>query len=99
MPSVDLPLPFEAYKGADPFVFVSYAHKDGIVVYPEIAWLHNAGYRIWYDEGIDPGNEWPDEVANALAKSSFFLVFISDSAVESRNVRNEINYALNKQKP
>jgi len=99
MPDVDLQLPFEAYAGNQPYLFVSYAHKDGGSVFPELRSLHQAGYRIWYDEGIDPGNEWPDEIAKALDRAEFFMVFISKSAVDSRNVRNEINYALNKQKP
>jgi hypothetical protein len=91
--------PFEAYVGDEPFVFVSYSHKDSRIVYPEIARLHQNGFRIWYDEGIDPGNEWPQEVANALARCLFFLVFISPRAVESANVRNEINFAINRKKP
>jgi TIR domain len=99
MPDVDLPLPFEAYTGDKPFVFASYAHKDGRLVFPELRALHEKGLRIWYDEGIDPGNEWPEEIANALQRASFFIVFISRSAVESRNVRSEINFALNEGKP
>jgi len=78
---------------------VSYAHLDGALVFPEIQALHNAGYRLWYDEGIDPGNEWPDEIATALDGASLFLVFISEALVRSRNVRNEVNYALNRSKP
>jgi hypothetical protein len=99
MPDVDSPPPFEAYTGDQPCIFVSYAHKDGAVVFPEITRLHEQGYRIWYDEGIDPGNEWPEEVANALADAACFVVFISPNAVESRNVRNEISFALNNKKP
>jgi formylglycine-generating enzyme required for sulfatase activity len=38
-------------------------------------------------------------VANALDRSSFFLVFISARAVESKNVKNEINFAINHHKP
>jgi TIR domain len=98
MPDVEILLPFEAYKGNEPYIFVSYAHKDGKLIFPEIKCLHDQGYRIWYDEGIDPGNEWPEEVAQALANSSFFLVYISPYAVNSRNVRNEINFALNNKK-
>ena len=99
MPDVDLPLPFEAYTGEKPFVFASYAHKDGRLVFPELRALHEKGLRIWYDEGIDPGNEWPEEIANALQRASFFIVFISRAAVESRNVKKEINFALNEGKP
>lgn len=98
-PDVDLPLPFEAYTGDKPLVFASYAHKDGRLVFPELRALHEKGLRIWYDEGIDPGNDWPEEIARALQRASFFIVFISRSAVESRNVRSEINFALNEAKP
>jgi hypothetical protein len=93
--ALDLPLPFEAYVGDQPYVFASYAHKDGRVVFPELLTLYENGIRIWYDEGIAPGNEWPESIARALHRASVFLVFISRSAVDSKNVRNEINFALN----
>lgn len=99
MPDVDLPLPFEAYSGREPFVFVSYAHREGALVFEEISYLHQAGYRVWYDEGIDPGNEWPEAVAQALSNAAQFLVFVSPNVVASRNVRNEINFALNRGMP
>ena len=99
MPDAPLPAPFEAYVGDEPYLFASYAHLDGAVVFPELIYLRDQGYRVWYDEGIDPGNEWPEEVAKALAGSAFFVVFISSHAVKSQNVRNEINYALNGRKP
>jgi len=63
----------------------------------EVFWiikkLADARFRIWYDEGIEPGNEWPEEVGKALTGCQLFLVFMSPTAMESRNVRNEINYA------
>lgn len=99
MSDVDLPIPFEAYDGEEPFIFISYAHKDAALVYPEIQALHEQGYRIWYDEGIDPGNEWPDQIARALGRCANFLVFITKNAVASKNVKNEINFALNRDKP
>ncbi len=99
MPDVDLPLPCDAYTGNEPFIFVSYAHKDGALVYPEIERLSAAGYRVWYDEGIDPGNEWPEEIALAIKRCALFLVYVTPNAVQSKNVRNEINFALNRGKP
>lgn len=97
-PAGDLQPPFEAYTGTAPFIFVSYAHKDGAIVFPELARLRGLGYRIWYDEGIDPGNEWPEEIAAALQACRHFLVFISPRAVASKNVRDEINFAINREK-
>ena len=91
--------PFEACSKAEPFIFVSYSHADAGLVYPAIQLIHQMGFRIWYDEGIDPGNEWPEEVAEALDRSSFFLVFISPQSVISENVRKEIDFAISHKKP
>ena len=99
MPDASLPPPFDAYVGDEPYIFVSYAHKDAAAVYPEITQLHEQGFRIWYDEGIDPGNEWPEEIGAALIKASYFIVFISPNAGRSENVRNEIHLALDEQIP
>jgi hypothetical protein len=90
--------PFEAYQGEKPTIFISYAHRDAAEVYPEIHRLHQLGYHIWYDEGIDPGNEWPEEIAKALDACTLFLAFISERSANSINCRNEINYALNNKK-
>ncbi len=95
----DLLPPFEAYKGNQPFIFASYAHKDKMVVFQMLARLKQEGFRLWYDEGIDPGNEWPDEIAVALDNCYMFIVFISENSVLSQNVKNEINYALRNKKP
>ena len=45
--------PFPAYKGDEPYIFVSYAHNDAGQVYSELSWLHDLGFNIWYDEGIE----------------------------------------------
>ncbi|AWX31717.1 BspA family leucine-rich repeat surface protein [Methanosphaera sp. BMS] len=92
-------VPFHAYGGDEPYIFVSYAHTDAKKVFPEIKRFHDDGYNIWYDQGISPGNEWTEEIAKALKDCSLFIVFITSNSVDSINVRNEINYALDKRKP
>ena len=67
-------------------------------MYPEIKALYEKGYRIWYDEGITPGSEWPEEIARAITDSAIFIVFISQAAIQSRNVKREIAYALDENK-
>jgi hypothetical protein len=98
MPSVIFPLPFEAYEGTEPYIFVSYAHSDAKDVYEDIQFIHELGYRIWYDEGIDPGNEWSADIEKAIIGCSCFIVFISPQSVASQNVCDEINLALNLKK-
>lgn len=88
-----LPKPFSAYKGIEPYVFVSYAHRDDGEVYPELEWLHNEGINIWYDEGIEPGYEWRAEIARAIKKSQLLLFFASPNSVISENCKREVNLA------
>jgi len=90
--------PFEAYAGDQPYVFVSYAHADGELVFREIKKLHQAGYRIWYDEGIEPGDDWPEHIAQAVIGCSLFLLYTSPRSAASENCRNEVNLALNRKK-
>ena len=45
-------------------------------------------------EGIPPSTEWVEEIAQAIKKSSLFVLFMSPQAVSSRFVRNEISYAV-----
>ncbi|MCX6055796.1 MAG: TIR domain-containing protein [Chloroflexi bacterium] len=92
-------IPFAAYKGNKPYLFISYSHKDSALVYSIISRFNDQGYPVWYDEGIEPGIEWPEEIAHALNNCSLFVVFISPNSVLSENVRNEINFALAKRSP
>jgi hypothetical protein len=91
-------VPFDAYKGTKPYIFVSYSHKNMSEVFGIIKKLNDSRYRIWFDEGIEPGNEWPEVVGKALLGSTQFLVFMSRTAATSRNVRNEINLAFSEGK-
>jgi len=90
--------PFPAYRGTMPYIFVSYSHADMKEVFRIIKQLNASRYRIWFDEGIEPGNEWPEVVGRAVLECSQFIVFMSPTAVDSRNVRNEINLATSADK-
>ena len=92
-------IPFPAYRGNNPYIFISYAHANANEVFRVIKQFHDQGYNVWYDEGIAPGNEWTDEIANALENAALFLVFLTPESEASTNVRDEINYALNDNKP
>lgn len=68
-------------------------------MFPEISWLQQNGFRVWYDEGIAPGRRWADGIGTALKACSHFVVFISQNAANSPHVQDEINLALNRHKP
>lgn len=87
------------YSGNEDFTFVSYCHKDKTRVLPIIAKLMEKGCRIWYDDGIDPGTEWPEVIAEHLGSCAACVAFVSEASVMSHNCRREINFALMKQRP
>lgn len=86
--------PFKAYRGSEPYIFVCYGHADADTVYAELSWVNGDGFNIWYDEGIEPGESWRDEVASAITQSSLFLIFISPNSVLSKVCLQELNLAL-----
>jgi tetratricopeptide (TPR) repeat protein len=92
-------MPFEAYKGDGPFVFVSYSHTDRLQVYPIIDYLNRTGINIWYDEGIPISEDWKESIVENLERCSAFVVFITPHIIDSEYVRKEISFALKKQKP
>lgn len=86
--------PFPAYEGDEPFVFVCYAHEDSDLVYKELGRLHQAGFNVWYDEGIEPGAEWSAEIAEHIEQCAAFLFFATPRSVEREYCRREVSYAL-----
>ncbi len=87
------------YEGSEAYIFISYAHKDSDRVFQIVNELAAQGYRIWYDEGIAPGSEWPENIAQHLNAAGMVMAFLSPNAVASPHCRREINFALSKRKP
>lgn len=87
------------YEGQEPYIFVSYCHKDRARVMPVVERMAREGYRVWYDEGIDPGTEWPEIIARHLNGCAACVAFLSEDSLNSHNCRREINFALLKKKP
>lgn len=89
---------FEPYEGSESYIFVSYSHKDDLWVAPILDRMVQEGFRIWYDEGIEWGSEWPDSVATHLKNSAICIAFHSETSILSTNCRQEIRYALKSDK-
>lgn len=67
---------FEAYTGNEPYLFVSYSHKDTAAVYPILDALYDRKYRIWYDESCENGNDFRDELRHRIEKAEAVLLFV-----------------------
>ena len=90
------PDPSQAESG---YIFISYKRED----LPRIvAFMHRIvalGYPIWFDRGIPGGAEWDALIEEKVSNCLILLVFLSQSAVESKWVRREIKFADSENRP
>ena len=61
--------------------------------------MNDLGFNIWYDEGIEAGSEWREEIANAITDTCLFLYFVTPDSARSENCRKEVNLADRKHIP
>ena len=76
------------------YVFVCYAHDERDAVLAEVAWLRGRGFEVWYDEAIEAGSRWSEDLAQAVEGCAAFLYFLSPRSVASRYCLDEVHYAL-----
>ena len=80
-----LNLPFKAYAGDEPYIFISYKHADSDIVYPVIKQLHDRGFYIWYDAGLPHGKNYDIQISNKIKNSSLFVNFITQTSMDCAN--------------
>ena len=59
--SITAPFPADEEQ---PYIFVSYSHRDRKRIFPILRRLYEKGWRFWYDEGLEIGDAY-DEVLRA----------------------------------
>ena len=81
-------------------VFISYQRADESIARRVRELLIASGVRTWMDQADIPvGAYWPDEIDKGLAASDIVVGILSPDAVESRNVKNEWDWAIQNGKP
>lgn len=79
-------------------LFISYSHKDEILVSKfinHIAPLKNSGLITeWYDRKIDTGEDFQDDIENNLNNADIICLMISDSFLASQACLTEKDVAL-----
>lgn len=81
------------YGGSEPYIFASYSHRDKETVFNIIRLLQDHDYRVWFDEGIDPGTEWDENIAEHLSGASYLIAFFSENFFGSQNCNDELHFA------
>ncbi|MBR0081135.1 MAG: TIR domain-containing protein [Clostridia bacterium] len=89
---------FQPYEGKRPYVFISYSHRNSEAVLEIITRLNNR-LRLWYDEGIQAGSDWPMNIQTHMAHCGAVLFFLSATALASLNCLSEIQTAVSLGRP
>lgn len=81
-----------------PKVFTSYSHKDIEHVRKLVTELRRRNINVWRDEdNLSPG-PWDDEIQREIEACSHVLLVATKDSVNARNVRDELNYAIDMNK-
>ena len=75
-------------------VFISHAHENEGLAKNLGKALKRAGWEVWDDEQILPGDNWAEKIGQALEESQAMVVLLTGAALSSSAVRWEIAYAL-----
>tara|TARA_R110002073_G_scaffold87976_2_gene208834 strand:- start:466 stop:2403 length:1938 start_codon:yes stop_codon:yes gene_type:complete len=82
---------------AKPYLFISYSHGDAKAL-EDLALLKSRGISIWFDEGLKAGTNWRDQLAETIDNASGLIFFASEGSLASPYCKEEIDYALRRDK-
>jgi len=81
-------------------VFISYRRKDSEFVSRLHRELIKRGISAWFDTAdIEAGDHWRTSIAEGIRGCQAFVLVLSPDAVESKNVRKEVDLAERHKKP
>ena len=79
-----------SYEGEEPYIFVSYSHADTPKVRDVLQRIDREKFRFWYDDTMEIGEDFRQELQSKVEKCSAFLLFISPASMQSKYCGMEI---------
>lgn len=74
-------------------IFVSYARANLAIVESLTDGLKAAGFDVWFDQELTPGDVWWERILGNIRDCSLFLFALSDESSSSKACRTEREYA------
>jgi hypothetical protein len=74
-------------------IFISYARQDRNAARQLYGLISRAGFTVWVDENLLPGEHWQERIERELNASAAVLVLWSKHSIDSEYVRNEAVFA------
>jgi serine/threonine protein kinase len=75
-------------------IFVSFSHTDEKFAAELIQQIETSGLRVWWDQKIEKGQDWDDQIEEAMLSSDGMLVLMSPVSIESQESKREWKYWL-----
>jgi len=94
----DLKINLKVYEGTEPYLFISYSHKDTDAVYEILNRLDKERFRLWYDDTMEIGEDFRDELRDKIENCGAFVLFVSKTSMQSKYVGMEIINAFKNNK-
>ena len=88
-----VPAATAAPADAGSYVFLSYAHADRLFAQQVVERLTQAGLKVWYDTGIEPGTAWDDTLEQRIRGACAVVACVSSSFEQSRWCTRELKFA------
>ena len=79
-------------------VFISHSFTDTKLAKRVADTLREAGFQVWDDTQILPGENWAESIGKALNESDAMVVLLTPSSIRSSNITYEVGFALGKYK-
>ena len=89
-----------AYQGNEPYIFLSYAHKDKELAHQVVDYLQEHNFNVWFDEGIHTGAQWKKFILEKIANPNcWMMVFLAtQNSLVSDECEKELYFAEKKKK-
>src|SRR5215472_1377852 len=79
-------------------IFISYKREEQAMARNLANALEGEGWTVWWDPKLRAGERFNDVIEKALKESQCVVVMWSKRSVESKYVKDEATYALNRNK-
>ena len=74
-------------------LFISYARRDATAVNDLHRDLARASHHVWFDQKLEGGRRWWDEVLEQIRTCELFVFVLSPESLKSKACRAELAYA------
>lgn len=76
-------------------IFISYSRADLANVQELVRDLQDSGHTCWFDQEINGGQKWWDNVLAQIRNCDIFIVGLSQNCLDSQACKRELEYARN----